>query len=207
MNDTSRAFANASTPWTSADQAAVGSRAARAASRQGQSRGGLPSRTGGAGAARHPQEQSRSAVRRGARAPVHRDHVGMPGAGRLADDRLPRPAGYLQPGSRIQAFRRTCGHGSVRLYRRGVPPGGDRRGRLRGGAGREFHGRRDWTHARSAARDPVEDLRRGDAADPPVPDEQGKQVERHPQGLFAHAEPCAVPAMARARLPQGNARR
>ena len=135
---------------------------------------GLPSRARSAGAARRPRSNPGPLSGRGARAPVHRDHVGVPRAGGLADGRLSRPAGHLQPGSRAQAFRRACGHWcraarSTRSSARSRPARSATRvvpveNSTEGAIGRTL----DLLLAT-----PVEDLRRGDAADPPVPDEQG----------------------------------
>ena len=77
-------------------------------------------------------------------------------------------------------------------HRRGVPPRGDRRRAVRGGAGGELHRRRGRPHARPAARHAAEDLRRDRAAGAArTCCRKSKEISSAIKRVYSHAQSLA----------------
>ena len=129
----------------------------KSASRQGG--GFLSPGTRGRGAAHGAQAQSGTAARRGNRALVPRNHVGLPGAAGAAEGGLPGSGGHVHPGRRAQAFRLLGAGAAAAGDRRGIPRSRRRHRRLRRRAHRELQRGHGQSHAGH-----VPDLRRSRSA-------------------------------------------
>ena len=80
------------------------------------------------------------------------------------------PEGTFTQAAVLHALRSLGARAAAGLDRRGVPRGRGRQRRLRRGADRELHRRHGQSHARPVPDFAAEDLRRGGAAHPPLPD-------------------------------------